>query len=146
MKQLFLIMIAAISLTACTNTDKKPGELSEDQRRNALRDSSNYTTIQWLDSTSRDMGTVKEGAKVPVEFHFKNTGKHNLILSDVRASCGCTTPDWPKRAIAPGEEDVIKAVFDSKYRAGTNNKEVFITANTRPESNMTVSFKVEVTK
>ena len=146
MKKLILILVAVASLAACKNEDKKsPGDLSEAQRRDAMKDSSSFTSIQWLDSTNRDMGTVKEGTKVEVSFRFKNTGSHNLIFSNVSASCGCTTPDWPKRPIPPGQEDVIKAVFDSEHRVGTNNKEVYITANTLPQTNMSVGFKVEVT-
>lgn len=146
MKKLVLMLVVAASLVACNNEDKKsPGDLSEAARRDAIKDSSNFTTIQWIDSTNRDMGSVKEGTKVEVNFRFRNTGTHNLIFSNVTASCGCTTPAWPKRPIPPGQEDVIKAVFDSEHRAGTNNKEVYITANTLPQTNMSVAFKVEVT-
>ena len=147
MKNLLLILVAAIVLAACQGSDKPGGkDLSYEERLKASTDSSNFTSIQWLDSTSRSLGTEKEGKKVEVLYHFKNTGKHNLILKDVSASCGCTTPDWPKRAIAPGEEDVIKAIFDSKGKVGPNVKQVFVTANTLPQSSTTLSFSVEIIK
>jgi predicted small secreted protein len=148
MKNLLLVLVAAVSLAACQTADKKTTgkELSEEERMNALKDSSNFTTIQWLDSTYRDLGTAKEGAKVEVSFHFKNTGNHNLIISNVSAQCGCTTPDWPKQPIAPGKEEVIKAVFNSENRTGENRKEVYVQANTLPQSSMTLAFRIEITK
>jgi Protein of unknown function (DUF1573) len=147
MKNVLIILIAALSFAACKMADKKAtgGELSDEARRNALKDSSNFTTIQWLDSTYRDLGTEKEGTKVEVSYHFKNTGEHNLIISNVSAQCGCTTPDWPKIPIAPGKENVIKAVFNSEHRAGENRKEIYVIANTLPQSSMTLAFRVEIT-
>jgi hypothetical protein len=144
MKRLLIVLIATLSLMSCNTADKKAGELSDEERRKALKDTSNFTSIQWLDSTYRDLGTVKEGTKVEVNFHFKNTGNHNLIISNVSASCGCTTPNWPKQPIAPGQEEVIKAVFDSKNRPGENRKEVYVDANTSPKSSMSLSFRIEV--
>jgi len=142
-----ILAAVTIGLTACQTADKKTTgkELSDQDRNNALKDSSKYTSILWLDSTYRDLGKVKEGSKVEVSYHFKNTGDHNLILGNVSAQCGCTTPDWPKEPIAPGQENVIKAVFNSEGRKGENRKEVYVNANTRPQSAMTLVFRVEIT-
>jgi len=146
MRNLLIVTIALTGLVACNSMDKKPGALSDEQRRNALKDSSNYTTIKWLDSTDRDLGTAKEGAKLEIKYRFKNTGTHNLVISDVKASCGCTTPDWPQTPIPPGQEDVIKAVFDSENKPGTNRKEIHVLANTLPQSSTTLSFTVQINK
>jgi hypothetical protein len=147
MKHLVLVVVAAICFAACQNADKQSNEkaLSPEQRRNALNDSSKFTTIQWVDSTYRDLGKAKEGEKVEVNYRFKNTGNHNLILSDVQPSCGCTTPEWPKQPIAPGEEGVIKAVFNSEHRVGENMKQITVMANTNPQTTMMLSFRVNVT-
>jgi Protein of unknown function (DUF1573) len=144
MKNFLVIMVAAIAFAGCQGTDSK-GKLTDEQKRNALKDSSNYTTIQWLDSTYKDIGKVKEGPTVPISFRFKNTGNHILIISDVTTSCGCTIAEKPEKPIAPGEEDVIKAVFTSKGHSGQNRKEVHVLANTLPQSLMTLTFSVEVT-
>jgi hypothetical protein len=146
MKNLLFVLIAAASFAACNMADKKAGELSDGERNKALKDSANFTSIQWLDSTSRDLPAAKEGAKLEINYHFKNTGNHNLILSDVTASCGCTIPDWPKYPVAPGREDVIKAVFNSDGKQGSNHKEIHVLANTLPQSSMTLSFSVQINK
>jgi hypothetical protein len=148
MKNIILILAATISLVACQMSDKNgTGKaLTNEERAKAMNDKSKFTTIQWLDSTNLNLGTEKEGKKIEVSYHFKNSGKYPLILNNVSASCGCTTPDWPKKAFAPGEEGVIKAIFDSKDKVGTQTKQVYVMANTLPEQQKTLSFSVEITK
>lgn len=109
-------------------------------------DSSNRTTIQWLDSQELDLGKIHEGEKVEVQFRFKNTGQKPLVISRVWAQCGCTVPETPKEPYAPGQVGVIKALFDSHGRGGSLNvKEVYVNANTDPVTNVLV-FKVDVLK
>ncbi|MDP4263848.1 MAG: DUF1573 domain-containing protein [Bacteroidota bacterium] len=147
MKNLAIVWIAVLSLVACQTGDKKASAnaLTDEQKSKALKDSANFTTIQWLDSTFKDLGKVKEGAVVEVSYRFKNTGNHNLIIADVTAGCGCTTPDKPQEPIAPGKEGVIKAKFNSENHPGENRKDVYVLANTVPQSSDLV-FHVEVTK
>ena len=145
MKIFLIIMITTLSFAACQSMDSKD-KLTDEQKRNALKDSSNYTTIQWLDSTYKDLGKVKEGPAVPISFRFKNTGNHILIISDVTTSCGCTIAEKPEKPIAPGQEDVIKAVFTTKGHPGPSRKDVHVLANTLPESSTTLTFSIEVTK
>lgn len=76
-----------------------------------------------------DFGDIIEGDKPTHEFKFTNTGNSPLIISGVKASCGCTTPEWPKTPIAPGEEANIKAIYNSKGRIGKFNKAIRITSN-----------------
>ena len=143
------MLLAATSLIACKTNDKKPAAsmVTKEERDKALRDSANFTTVQWLDSTYKDMGKIKEGQQVEVAFRFKNTGTKNLVFNDVSASCGCTVPEKPEQAFAPGQEGVIKAKFDSKGKpVGETRKEVFVIANTKPEISQTLTFRVEITK
>jgi Protein of unknown function (DUF1573) len=145
-KMLFILFAAG--LFACQTADKKAGvALSQEEKDKAARDSANFTTIEWLDSTFKDLGNIKEGQVVEVSYRFKNSGDKPLIIAGVTASCGCTVPEKPEKPIAPGQEEVIKAKFDSKGRPkGENRKDVFVTANTKPESSMQLSFKVVVTE
>jgi hypothetical protein len=136
MKKLFIILVIALSVTACKNADKSATGSS----------TSDSTTIQWPDSTFRDFGKVKEGDMLEVSFRFKNTGESNLIISNVRPGCGCTDPQKPDEPIAPGKEGVIKAKFNSKgQHIGENVKFITVTANTKPSPITELSFKAEVT-
>jgi hypothetical protein len=79
-----------------------------------------------------------------VTYRFKNTGDKNLVFDNVSAQCGCTIPEKPERAFAPGEEGVIKAKYNGSGQ-GQVRKEVYVTANTRPSTAHTLSFGGEVT-
>lgn len=89
------------------------------------------TDLNWnpsiqFDKETHDYGTIKNGADGTCEFTFTNTGKEALLITNARGSCGCTVPDWPKEAIAPGKSSSIKVSYDTK-RTGAINKNVTLT-------------------
>ncbi len=85
-----------------------------------------------FDTTTYDFGRVYEGEVVGWYFKFKNTGDKNLVLINVSADCGCTTPAYSKEPLAPGKEGEIKVVFDSNGRSGHQFKTVNIETNGEP--------------
>ncbi|MBX7124904.1 MAG: DUF1573 domain-containing protein [Cyclobacteriaceae bacterium] len=91
---------------------------------------SDAAVFSW-DSQSFDFGKIKQGVPVTHEFKFKNTGKTPLIITNVQASCGCTTPDWTRQPVAPGATGFIKATFNAAAMGGFN-KTVTVTANSEP--------------
>ena len=96
---------------------------------------------------SFDFGSVKEGESVTHEFSFTNTGKSELLISSANGSCGCTVPEYPKEAIKPGKQGVIKVTFNSKDKVGMQHKTVTIIANTIPNSKvLTISGEVKKEK
>ncbi|MCW5910334.1 MAG: DUF1573 domain-containing protein [Cyclobacteriaceae bacterium] len=80
------------------------------------------------DNTTHDFGKVKQGTPVTHEFKFTNTGKVPLVITNVQASCGCTTPAWTKDMVMPGGEGFIKATYNAAS-AGAFNKTITVTAN-----------------
>jgi hypothetical protein len=80
---------------------------------------------------THDFGTINEGPVVNYEFNYMNTGKEPLILENVHASCGCTTPDWSTKAVLPGESGVIKVSYNTQGRIGGFNKTIFIKSNAK---------------
>jgi len=84
-----------------------------------------------FESNEFEFGTIKQGETVDAVFVFTNTGESDLIISNAKASCGCTVPEWPKnQRIKPGEKGEIKALFDSKTKTNKQNKSVTLTTNT----------------
>ncbi len=79
--------------------------------------------------TEHSFGTVPEGPSVSYDFEFENTGKEPIVLSNVQASCGCTTPTWPKEPITPGQKSKITATFNTQGRPGQINKTITVTSN-----------------
>lgn len=100
------------------------------------------TTVEFTED-SHNFGEIKEGEKVSHVFKFKNTGDNPLKLTNVKPSCGCTTPDWSREEVAPGEEGFVKVEFDSKGKTGVQKKSVTVTANTEPKAKI-LTFSGEV--
>lgn len=86
-----------------------------------------FAAFTW-DSSTHDFGKIKQGTPVTHEFKFTNTGKTPLIITNVQASCGCTTPSWTKEEVMPGGSGYIKATYNAAA-VGTFNKTVTVTAN-----------------
>ncbi|GAA3996140.1 hypothetical protein GCM10022408_03420 [Hymenobacter fastidiosus] len=82
-----------------------------------------------FDKELHDFGNVAEGTMATHEFRFKNTGTQPIIIANVQASCGCTTPDWTKTPVMPGKYGMVKAVYSSVGRPGVFNKTVTVTSN-----------------
>ena len=81
-----------------------------------------------------DFGQIQQGDTVNYTFKFTNTGKTPLIITNAKAGCGCTVPDWPKEPIPPGESSQIEVEFTSKTQKGRQTKTVTITSNAIPNT------------
>jgi hypothetical protein len=101
-------------------------ELKEQQRIEAAS-----VTSMTIDKEIHDFGKVTEGMENHCTFTVTNTGDKPLVLSDVKASCGCTTPSKPEGPIAPGKSDKIEVGFKPNGK-GISEKTITITANTDP--------------
>ena len=112
-------------------------ELKEQQRIEAAS-----TTTMTIDKEIHDFGKVAEGVENHCTFTVTNTGDKPLVLSDVKASCGCTTPSKPEGPIAPGKSDKIEVGFKPSGK-GVSEKTITITANTNPRITV-VKVKVDV--
>lgn len=75
-----------------------------------------------------NFGEIAQNQPRTYEFVFTNTGTEPLIIKNVRTSCGCTSKEWPKEPIMPGESNVIKATFNAA-RLGQFNKSITVSTN-----------------
>ncbi|SUJ02484.1 Protein of uncharacterised function (DUF1573) [Sphingobacterium spiritivorum] len=82
-----------------------------------------------FEETAFDFGQVKEGEVVQHTFTFTNVGEAPVILSEVNASCGCTTPHYSKSPVLPGKKGEVKVAFDSKGQVGKQQKIVTVMSN-----------------
>lgn len=83
-----------------------------------------------FDKLVHDYGTIYQNGDGNCEFTFTNSGKEPLVLTNVRSSCGCTVPSWPRQPILPGKSDVIKVKYATS-RLGTINKTVTVESNAK---------------
>jgi len=140
MRYLFVGFLAAAFLCGCKGDDKKAGT------PRTITDSTQFTTIQWLDSTSKDYGKITEGQLLEVSFRFRNSGNKPLVIERVQPSCGCTVALQSPEPIPPGGEGQIKASFNSRGRKGANHKTLFVYGNTKDTRTHTLQFVVQVEK
>ncbi len=89
-----------------------------------------------FEETVFDFGSVLEGRPVEHIYKFTNTGTVPLIISDAKATCGCTVPSFPKEPIPPGKGGEIKVVFNTAGKTNEQSKPVSIIANTFPSRTM----------
>ena len=75
-----------------------------------------------------DFGTIAQGKPVYHYFQVINKGTTPVKLDNVQATCGCTTPEWSKEAIAPGASHKIKVGYNAAAE-GPFEKFVTITYN-----------------
>ena len=79
-----------------------------------------------------DFGRIVDGVKVAYKFKFTNVGGSDLVISQVKPTCGCTATRFPHSPIKPGESAFIELTFDSSRRKGFNHKSASVVANTQP--------------
>lgn len=93
-----------------------------------------------------DLGLVREGEKPTATFEIQNLGAKDLIIEDVRTTCGCTTVELSdeERIVKPQESRKIVAIFDSKGRVGKQRKPVIVKVNDPEEPQLTLTLVAEV--
>ncbi|WP_040281153.1 DUF1573 domain-containing protein [Psychroserpens damuponensis] len=75
-----------------------------------------------------DYGTITQNSDGTRLFTFTNTGDAPLLITNVKASCGCTVPTYSKTPILPGESGALNIKYDTK-RLGSFTKTVTVTSN-----------------
>ena len=86
--------------------------------------------VMTFEKTEHDFGKINEAdGRVSTEFVFKNEGMAPLVLSNVRASCGCTTPSWTREPVEPGQSGSITVTYNPNGRPGRFQKTITITSN-----------------
>lgn len=100
----------------------------------------NMEDVLQLKEMEHDFSQIPQGKPVYYNFEIINTGKTELKLDNVQASCGCTTPEWSHDPIAPGTSANIKVGYNAAGE-GAFEKTITITYNT----NQTKQIKIKGT-
>ena len=124
MKKLFFAFLAFAS-TSAVLAQKKAADVAK------------------LNTQTFDFGKIPQGKPVTHVFMFTNTGKTPLSLENVQASCGCTTPEWSKDPVAPGETSQITVGYNAANE-GVFTKSITISYNA--DQTKQINIKGEVWK
>jgi len=100
--------------------------------------------IMTFKKSLHDFGTINEGDLVETIYVFTNTGNAALLITKIKASCGCTVPsNWSRAPIMPGETSQFTVKFNSRNKPNKQTKSITITCNTKAGREK-VSFKANV--
>ena len=88
-----------------------------------------------------DYGTVNKdednGLRV---FEFTNTGDKELVINDVKSSCGCTVPSKLTAPILPGKTRKIEVQYN--MNPGPISKTITVTSNATNKPEGTILLKI----
>jgi len=116
----FLLLFMTLIVVGCGTTKSK------------VQQSGVPVPVITFDQETIDIGTVKKGEKRDLVYTFTNTGSADLEIELITA-CKCTSTDWTRGKIPPGERGKISVTFDSKNQAkGKLKKTIDIICNTDP--------------
>jgi hypothetical protein len=90
--------------------------------------------VMKLSTTEHDYGKFREEAgQQTFDIAVTNAGNTPLVIQNIVASCGCTTPEWTKQPIPAGGKGKITAIYDPRDRPGPFNKTLAVYTNSKPE-------------
>jgi hypothetical protein len=95
------------------------------------------SSIKWK-STDIALGDIVQNRPITIEFELTNEGETPVIISNVQASCGCTSTNYPKTPLLPGESSKITAVYNAAAK-GVFKKQVTVFLSNM-EAPVTLSF------
>ena len=90
--------------------------------------------VMKISASEHDFGTFKEEAgRQTFDFQVTNSGNQPLVIQNISASCGCTTPEWTREPIPAGGKGKVTAIYDPQGRPGPFNKTLSVYTNSKPE-------------
>jgi hypothetical protein len=148
-----LTFSSLLALAACNNSPRKADTADIENNPTTPEtpsDSKGPKGTPVFASTMHDFGKIVDGEQVQHKFMFKNTGKGELVVAKVEATCGCTTPDWTRDIIPPGGEGFILATFNSSGRGEKGGlmveKSINVEFSNSTVSTMELRFKSNIDK
>lgn len=82
--------------------------------------------------TVHDFGTFSEASGPKTcTFAYKNETDIPIFIREVVTSCGCTTTEWTKKPVKPGESGKIKVTFSNDSGAFIMDKTITVYVSSR---------------
>jgi len=117
MKKIFLfaLLFSGLGQLGAQTTERKEDKDPHAGHNHAKTADTLKATVDVLGmkEVEYDFGKIPQGKPVYHSFEVVNKGTEVLKLDNVQTSCGCTTPEWSKEPVAPGETGLIKVGFNA---------------------------------
>ena len=87
--------------------------------------------VMVFDSVSHNFGDVpRKGGDLVKEFRFVNKGDAPLVIKKITKSCSCTTVNYSRKPVMPGQSGVISIKYEPhKVEEGVFNRVIQIYTN-----------------
>jgi hypothetical protein len=135
MKKIIFTVLTLASVTGMVAGQQQTG------RAEVMAAASEKSTCTWQTLT-HDFGSITRGTPVSFTYEFTNTGNTPLVIASVKPACGCTTQNYTREAVAPGEKGMVTLTFNAAS-AGRFNKSAAVTTN---GETFVLTFSGEVTE
>jgi hypothetical protein len=123
-------MVIIMGIISGCSSEVKEAKVNDSSLSN---DSGGEPVIEFETSVN-DLGSVREGEQVAAWFTYKNSGTRPLVIQDIRAGCGCTVPRWNDEPLGGGESEVIRIIFNSAGKKGSQNIRISVLSNARNQN------------
>lgn len=124
-RKILLLLFVSFTLSFCNSKNKV------DKAKMASVSAAEAPVFKF-EELSHDFGNLKLGEKVSYTFKFKNIGKTPLVITNAKASCGCTVPKYENKLVEPNTDGFVEVTFNSSS-TGMQYKTIKVFANTIPE-------------
>ncbi|WP_295727644.1 DUF1573 domain-containing protein [uncultured Muribaculum sp.] len=95
-------------------------------------DAASQPQAKWINTTHSFGAFDEDMGSVTTYFKVVNTGDKPLSILSVRASCGCTSPTYSHKPVAPGDTGQVAVTYNPAGRPGKFDKKVRVETNTTP--------------
>lgn len=100
--------------------------------------------IEISTGTTLDMGDVYSGQKAERIAFVRNTGTDTLLITEVKAQCGCTATLMTEKKLAPNDSGKLSIAFNTTGVKGKASKEVYVSSNDPATPKVTIRFSANV--
>jgi hypothetical protein len=100
--------------------------------------------IEISTGTTLDMGDVYSGQKAEKIAFVRNVGTDTLLITEVKAQCGCTATLMTEKKLAPRDSGKLSISFNTAGVNGHASKEVYVSSNDPTAPKTTIRFSANV--
>lgn len=137
------IIVLGLWLSSCGQQTSSSTALDDRPAASADLGDLGEGAILKFDTLQHDFGVIPGGEEVACRFGFTNTGSAPLLISDVKAGCGCTNVMYPKQPVQPGDRGAVEVTFNTRGRNGNQRKNVVVISN-GVEQSILLSFTAQI--
>jgi hypothetical protein len=82
-----------------------------------------------IKDAKKNFGFVKKGEVVKLNYEISNKGNEPLLISNIEIGCSCTTVEYDKKPVLPGQTATVIILFDTKTVYDRQDRTVLVQSN-----------------